>query len=714
MQSKYQKFALNGFFVLVCLALTSPLWVSKQLLFPYVTTKAFVLRLAIELALPFYVYFLFSNPSTRPNLKRPINLAVLGFVLTTWISAFFGDNFLKSVFGNFERMGGAFYVTHLALLYFYILFFGQWSSKYLFRLLQFFIFISFVICANGVIGWLGGPTLVLDPSLPGRASSTLGNPIYLGAFAILPMFFCLYFIFNQSGLKSKIIYSCLGLLFLTAMLQSGTRGALVGVLIGLSIGVVLYIIFNTNRTLKRQGILFVIIGIVFFGYLFWQPQVLPKGSVIRRIFELRDSNTNSRLIQWQSALEGFKDSPFFGVGPENYYIISNQYYNPENYQYDRSWFDKPHNFPLEILVTGGIINFIFYVSIIGFAIRILFFAFKQEILSLSEFCVLMAGLVAYLGQNMFVFDTVPTSVAFYVMLGLVGVLDILAKPLPKIAKPSRVFAKTFQLSVVGFTCVLIIYSVYYLNWLPILAAKSTNYGLAYATVSLEKTNAYFAQVINNLFNFDVSESSSKYADALLSALSPQTVAGLDKKQVVTFLQTLEQYLTLASQRSPYDPIILEKLASVRFQLAYYSNSLSWFNDAITDLEQAIALAPKRVEARESLAQIRIFQGNNAEALRLLEKNVEYDSYYFRTRWLYATLLNKTNQIEQSLEQANLALKLGYKPQSISEINWLIGSYVQKKDFKRLVELYELVDKISGLSSQEKQQLLEYRAKHNRS
>ncbi len=704
------KLRFNVFFGLVCLALTSPLWVSKQLLFPYVTTKAFVLRLAIELALPFYAYFLLTHPQSRPNLKSPLNFAVVGFVLTTWLSAFFGENLIKSVFGNFERMGGALYVTHLALLYFYIIFLGQTASKYLFRILQFFILVSFVICTNGVVGWLGGPTLVLDPSLPGRASSTLGNPIYLGAFAIVPMFLCLYFLLNQSKLSSKIIYGVLAVIFFLAMMQSGTRGALVGVLLGLAVGVILYIFLNTSKALKQKGIIFIVICGGFFGYLFWQPQVLPTGSTVRRIFELRDTNTSSRIIQWQTALRGFKDYPFLGVGPENYYVISNKYYNPESYQYDRSWFDKPHNYPLEILVTGGIINFIFYVGIILFTLKILLASYKQEFLSLLEFCVLVAGLVAYLGQNMFVFDTVPTSVAFYVVIGLAGVLDILMQKKQKSTVVIPDLPKIFRFSMVGLVFLVVVYSGYYLNWLPIWASKNTNYGLAYASINLEKSVGYFNDVINNQFNFDVSESASKYADALLPALTPEVLAKLDKSKLLQYLQSLEEYLALASYKSPLDPILLQKLASVRFQLAYYSNSLNLFNSAITDLEQAVALAPTRVEAREALAQIRIFQGQDAEALKLVEKNVEYDKAYFKTRWLYATLLNKNKQIEKSIEQASVALALGYEPHTLGEVKWLIDALVQKQNFKQVVAVYELVNKANKLSLEDQQQLLKYRAR----
>src|SRR5438128_1659028 len=104
------------FFLLVCLSVTAAFWVSKEMLFPYVTTKAFFFRIVIELALPLYAYLLISDPSLRPNLKNPITLSVLAFFVISLISSFAGDNAGHSLWGNFERMGGTFYLAHLTAL----------------------------------------------------------------------------------------------------------------------------------------------------------------------------------------------------------------------------------------------------------------------------------------------------------------------------------------------------------------------------------------------------------------------------------------------------------------------------------------------------------------------------------------------------------------------------------------------------------------------
>ena len=82
-----QKFLKIVFFILVCLSVTAAFWVFKDLLFPFVTSKAFFFRIAVEFALPLYLYFLIVDKSLRPSLKNPVNLAMLAFVVVNFAAA---------------------------------------------------------------------------------------------------------------------------------------------------------------------------------------------------------------------------------------------------------------------------------------------------------------------------------------------------------------------------------------------------------------------------------------------------------------------------------------------------------------------------------------------------------------------------------------------------------------------------------------------------
>src|ERR1051326_3969013 len=320
---------------LVILSLLAPLWVFKDLLFPYVTSKAFYFRILIELALPFYVYLVISSPQLRPKLKQPLNLLLLIFLAINIITTFTGINAERSFWGNFERMGGTYYLIHLVLLYFYVLLIGQLECKWLTRFLQLFLVASTFVALNGLFGKLGWGTVVPDPSLPDRVSSTLGNPIYVGSYLIIPLFISLFLAFEEESIGWRIIYYLVALLNLAGIFLSGTRGALVGLIAGIFVAAVVYLAKTTHKKLKIYGFGVVAVFVIAAGLLFVYSNHLPQGSLIRRLFHLQDSNTEARIIQWGVALKGYKDFPILGVGPENYYYIGNKYFNPAIYQYDR-------------------------------------------------------------------------------------------------------------------------------------------------------------------------------------------------------------------------------------------------------------------------------------------------------------------------------------------------------------------------------------------
>lgn len=666
------------FFALVCLILTSPLWVFKDLLFPYVTSKAIFLRIAVELALPFYIFLILSRKNLRPDWKNWLNIAIVGFVLSTWVSAFFGVNLARSLWGNFERMGGAFYVTHLALLYFYILLLGQLSGRYFKWTLQFFLLVAGIIGLNGVSGWLGGPILTPDPSLPGRASSTLGNPIYLGAFALLPIFISLFFVLQSEKVWKKILYALLALAFFLAMVQSGTRGAMVGFLGGLGLALLYYALLHPSRRMKIAGLsVFLILGILA-GLLFMNNQKLPAGSAIRRIFQLKDSNTQARLIQWQSALKGFKDNAVLGVGPENYYIISNRYYDSKLYAFDRSWFDKPHNYLLEVLVTAGVVGFVFYAGMLISVAALLFLAFKQSVITLAESAVLLAGFIAYLIQNLFVFDTVPTSVAFYVFLAFVCYMSFALKNRP-INKNNAGLPENFVWTVFMVSFFVSIYGIYVGNWVPLRAAKNVNYAYAYAGADPYKAANYFDTALSLPYIFDLSETASKYSDYATS-LVRGPLAAKDSKFVDTRLNKALELQKNAAEKAPNDPVVLQKLENLYLHLAFYHKT-PLPAEAIEISQAAIDLAPNRVEARLGLAQLRMFQGFLPEAIKLLEEASKLDPTGKDTRWQLVLAYHAAGRDAEAARLADSFFTADYTPINPGDLAWLTEYFTKENNPK---------------------------------
>ena len=694
-----KKIIQNLFFILVCLSTTAALWVFKDLLFPYVTSKAFFFRICVELAVPFYSYLLMADKKLRPNLKNPLNILVLLFLTINLISSFSGVNVVRSLGGNFERMGGTFYLAHLVALYFFVVALGQMQSFYLIRFLKFLLFMSLVIAGNGIFGWLHLPTLVQDPSLPVRVSSTLGNPIYLGSYLIIGLYLAIFFALQAESLPKRLGYYLLGFIFLTGIFLSGTRGAVVGIIVGSFIAAITYLFFTKSQKLRVYGFVLVAVFIASCAVLFSFSNKLPQGSTVQRLFKLKDSNTEARLVQWGIAIKGYKDHPIFGVGPENYYIIANKYYNPEIFQYDRSWFDKPHNYLLEILVTDGIFGLIIYLGILGFSILAFYKGYKAGFYSLVEFSVLLAALLVYQVQNLTVFDTVPASLMFYSFMGFAGYIWESSKAIGVVKKEVPVNSlsnEPFSWTVFGISSVVVAYVIFVGNVIPLVIAKNVNYGYAYASADPNKADGYFQTAISQPFNFDKTQTASKYSEfaqnlvrSAFSGAGSRELAGKVLDESINYLQE-----TLKEQFN--DPILWQRLSNLYLFKSVQVGSRVMVNPVATEyLNKAIALAPEREENFMSQVQIQLLNGDTPRAQVILEQSEIKFPTDLNIKAQLAQVYHLEGNNERGAQIIKDALKAGYNFNSAAEIAWLVDFYSGKKLYTEAINLQEQAVKLDS-------------------
>jgi O-antigen ligase/tetratricopeptide (TPR) repeat protein len=690
-----QKLVRNIFFTLVLLSLLSPVWVFRDLLFPFVTSKAFYFRILIELAFPLYIYLLISNPSLRPKWKKnPLNILVVLFLVLSTVSAFSGIGFIRSMWGNFERMGGVFYLAHLTAFYFYIVMLGQMGKSYLKTFLNCFILSALIIALNGISGKLGLGNLTLDASLPARVSSTLGNPIYVGSYLVIPLFLALFLGKQAELIWKKAFYFVSAFLFFVTILLSGTRGALVGILAGGFLSSLVYLFLTTNKKVRYFGLLGV--AVLIGGYILISINInsLNLSPGIQRLFRLNDSNSQARLIQWQVALEGYKEYPTFGVGPENYFVIANKYYNPEIYKYDRSWFDKPHNYILEILVTTGIFGFLAYAGVFFAMIWAFYKGYKNELLSLLEFCALLAALLVYQIQNLTVFDTIPASLTYFGLAGLAGYILTAANEASekKVIKNNNVKSlESLALAFGGVSFVVICYLIYVGNILPMSIGKNVNYGYAYASVDPARANDFFQAAVNAPFNFDKTQTAQKYSEfasayARTSGANNQELANKIKKQVISFINE-------ALKDEPKHPILWQNLAEM-YMLSEYKGGTAFIlseeaktkiNGAIT---KAINLVPQREEPYLTLAEIRAISGDIEGAEKVLKDIINKFPNNIAGRVQLASLERYKKNYQESIKLITEAQNFGYNFPNYETGRWVVEYYLENKDFDKALKINE--------------------------
>ncbi len=681
--------ALRIFTFLVFCSLLGTVVFSQELLYPFVTVKALVLRMVVLLTLPFFGYLLMSDKTLRPSWKNPLTIAVVAFFAINFLTIFTGINPSRSWWGNYERMGGVYNLLHLTLLYFYVVTLGKAEGTWLRKLLQTVVWLAAAIALYGDLTAVGLPRIFYDPSFP-RISVTTGNPIFLASFLVLPLFLAIFFALDEESKKMRWLYFAAAVAQIIAIIASGTRGALVGIGIGFFVLAPFYF-WKSSKKMRMYGLGVCAIVIICVIALLAIKNHLPTGSVLRRVVTFEDSNTQARLIQWKTALRGVKDKPLLGFGPENYYFVANKYFDQNLYKYDASWFDKPHNYLLEILVTTGALGFIGYLAIWFFSIRTSYLGYREGLISWGGFLALSAGMLAYQVQNLFVFDTVPAAITFFVFIGFLGYLaeeynQDAAEEKPKKSVPSW-YSLVFAVLLAG-----VMYTVYVTDIGTWTVLRDVNYALAIDVQNAQQTKIFFDHAAVQPFVYDRGEIGTKY-----EAFAVKVAQDMPDKFDSTFINAvldgaisqLEQ-TTAAVKNNPIYWFDLGNLYSVK---SYY-NKKEADPRAEASIQKAIALVPNRIEPYYFLIQIRALQHDIAGAVAVAEELVKKVPVSAEAKWRLALAYKDAHRDDDAVSEAEQAIAQGYRFKLVTEIRWLINYYADKQDYPRVVQLYEQATQLS--------------------
>ncbi|PIR87696.1 MAG: hypothetical protein COU10_03270, partial [Candidatus Harrisonbacteria bacterium CG10_big_fil_rev_8_21_14_0_10_45_28] len=120
----------------------------------------------------------------------------------------------------------------------------------------------------------------------------------------------------------------------------------------------------------------------------------------------------NRLIAWKSALGAFSEHPVLGWGFENFRYAFDARYEPTLLRsgFSETYWDKPHNIFLEMLVTSGVLG-------LGLFLAVIIMAFYIVLrLSPRDFRPYGLGLLlAYLIQGMVTFDTFGSYLMLFIV-----------------------------------------------------------------------------------------------------------------------------------------------------------------------------------------------------------------------------------------------------------------------------------------------------------
>ena len=604
-------------------------WGVPNLFFPYITGKNFAFRFLVEFALLCYLLLAFAVPKYRPRMSN-IMWAVLAFVVWMGVATVLSVDPSKSFWSNFERMEG--YVGLLHLFAWFVITGALLGAENLWeRFLNWSVAVGAVQGLWALLQFLGW--FSISSQSGARADTTFGNATYTAVYLLINLFLALYLLARtkdkHNALTLQVLYVAAIALQSVGILLTETRGAILGLAVGLVVAAFYLIIFargRESRVLRRSAVGAVVAVLVLGGALYAarDEEFVKNTPALRRVASISLSETTvvSRLNYiWPMAIKGAMEKPLFGWGQENFSFVFNKYYEPGMYNQE-AWFDRAHNQFLDWLIAGGAPAFLLYVALYLLAAWAIV---RSQKFSPAERAALLGLLVAYAFNNLFVFDNLVSAMYFFALLGFLH--SVSRRELPGSVALSRPMSEHTLAVVAPVAALVVLVGAWSFN-APALARAS----------------------------------------ALVSAL-PTQVAGRNSSGIVVGVPRAPSRRVLCAaalaprsrpppQRAaaaflPANPARGAPRASrqgdARLELfeAMLLGQFGQIGDAIAHLQKALEYSPKKQQILIQLGLTYLQGGDAQSALTVLKQAFESEPRFDAARNYYAAALYATGQPAQA-------------------------------------------------------------------
>ena len=607
--STFERILLWSIHIGLFLLLATPLVLFQNLFFPYITGKNFYFRVLVEIVFGAWVTLALFVPKYRLR-GSTVFYALISFVGVLTLSSLFGVDPYHSFWSNFERMEGL--VTHLHLLAFFtVLASTLKTKKEWFYFFNTSVAVSAVVAAWGFLQSVG----ILKILGEARPYASLGNSIYLAVYVIFHFFIIAALAYLVRNTTARVAYGGVFLLELYVFTTAVSRGATIGLAAGFMFVSFGLLFARKNRSLQIGAIALLLL----FGFIGSLIVFAPQSAFIQR-YELlsrfssvvtKGLSQDPRIMIWGMAWSAFLERPILGWGPENFIVPYAKYYNPDLFG-NEPWFDRVHNMLLEWLVAAGLVGFLAYLSIFAAVTYSLVVLVKKKHLDIVV-ALLIGGLfVAYIVQNIFVFDNIVTYIMVIVMLSYTHSLNVGSRPAHaswKISEPAAAVGSAVM-------CIALLLFVYFINIKPSIASAKLISALQALgeRKTIEEVIAGFDSALS-YHTFGDNEVRERLAESAVQIVM-QAQNKPSKESLLLLKKSIDE-LTLEVRYQEFSakpPLFLGK--------AYSLYSL-WTGEGIDEAEQnyrlALARGPKYVQTHVALAELYLLRGQYREAIQEIDR-----------------------------------------------------------------------------------------------
>ena len=641
--------------------------ISNDLFFPFLTGKNFTFRILVEVVFAAWIILALYDAQYRPKFSG-IVASFLAFLAVMFVANAQGEHPLQSFWSNFERMEG--YVT-LVHVFLYMLVMGSvfTTQKIWQRYFNTIIGVA-IILSLYAFAQLSGEITINQGGW--RLDGTLGNSAYMAIYTLFLSFITAYMFFTSKSKGGRYFYGALILLFVYLLIQTATRGTILGLVGGSFIAVSYIALFAKGYPQVRKaaaGGLIALVVIVGLFVAFKDSNFIQQNPYLQRVASISLKEASNRFNIWSMAFEGVKERPLLGWGQSNYNYVFNEYFRPELHGQE-AWFDRVHNIVMDWLIAGGVIGTVAYFSIVLSAVYYLLIRPlmrpEEEQFTVVERGLLLGLLAGYMIHNFVVFDNIVSYIFYATILAFIH--SRVARPVSAVQE-KKLDTRLIEQIAAPLVVVAFAGIIYVVNVPNIRAAEDII--TAFRATSAEETYKWFdAALAHNTFGKqEIREQLTQRGQAIIQS---ETIPEETKQK---FRERIESELLKQIEEKPGD-------ARIHVFISSFYRSAGEVEKAREQLAIARALSPRKQVIIFEQAYTELQSGQYEKAVAFFKEAYDLGPQFMDSRInyavgaLYAGQLGLVDELIATEEQKR----------AFAQSQMAVQAVYQAKMYPRLVEM----------------------------
>ncbi len=609
----------------------------------YVTSKEYFFIGAVGLLTVLWGWLLLNDHRYRLTKKNVLFLLPAVMLLASLtVSAIVGVDPATSFFSTVESGTGLLLLYHV-LLFTVILasIIRVQQKKILTGIIQANLFASVVLAIFTFFTGVNGVVQTNSKMLNGSSGGAMmGNSLLVGSYFVFSVFLTIVLIAQEQKMYKKILYYLgIGIIVLSPIyfnvgiwkgvkLSSSylflgeARIAAIAVIAGLLFSLFLWLSLRKGkRSMQAIGLVGLIIGVLIAGFAI--KDIASPTTTLHQFFVTEGGN---RTIDWQEAVQGIKDRPLLGWGPENYHVVYQKYLNPIVFSPGHGnevWALHPHNNTLEVLINGGIIGFVCYLFVLAGIIIGLSQLYKKNVFDAKTTALFAGMLVAFFIQQQMIYDSIVSYVMFFFVIAVIAGFSSTNND----HKPF--VSNTTQIYIIGMMILVVMFPVWlYCAYLP---ARKVEEFQTVADAHSDARAGMYQHLFHSPGSYAVDTDVEFYTDPLFFSYQSQEAAikqnPLYQKVASQELNALFAAVVPVWITKPYDYHLTLSLVQLENLQFYLTGDKAQLAHADIYAKRAFVLSPTDPQIYFSYAQTLVYEGKTNEAKTMLDKAISLNANY---------------------------------------------------------------------------------------